>query len=150
MKCEAISTQPYCTRQSCKGQDIFIRLPGSSCTIFYPFQIYHMNVQPFTNIVNYHWHPELEILMIHTGTLTVTDNQVSRIGAAGDILFIMPEHLHTMHSTAAPVIYDAFVFPLEFLSFALFDEIQNRYLLPLEQKKLPFPQSITASCCVRS
>ena len=115
-------------------------------TTFYPFQIYHMDVPPFTNIVNYHWHPELEILMIHKGTLIVTDNQVSRTGTAGDLLFIMPEHLHTMHSNTDSVLYDAFVFPMEFLNFALFDEVQTRYLLPLVQKKLLFPPSVTDSC----
>ncbi|MDO5422843.1 MAG: AraC family transcriptional regulator [Eubacteriales bacterium] len=112
-------------------------------TPFYPFQIYHMDIRPFTGIVNYHWHPELEILLIQEGVLTVVDNQVTRKGSPGDLFFIMPEHLHAMRASEGRVRYEAFLFPLSFLSFALFDDVQSRYLAPLIQKKLLFPAHVT-------
>ncbi|MDY3919995.1 MAG: AraC family transcriptional regulator [Candidatus Limivivens sp.] len=112
-------------------------------TPFYPFQIYHMDIQPFTSIVNYHWHPELEILLIREGLLTVVDNQITLKGGPGDLFFIMPEHLHTMRATESPVKYEAFLFPLSFLSFSLFDDVQSRYLAPLIQKKLLFPAHLS-------
>ncbi|HIS30148.1 MAG TPA: helix-turn-helix transcriptional regulator [Candidatus Limivivens intestinipullorum] len=108
----------------------------------YAFQIYHMDLPEKASAVNYHWHRELEILRIEEGSLTVTDNQTARRGTAGDLFFIMPEHIHTMRTGSAPVRYDAFLFPLSFLDFASYDDVQDQFLSPLQQKKLLFPSHL--------
>lgn len=112
-------------------------------TPFYPFEIFHMDILPFTSIVNLHWHPELEILLIRNGTLTVVDNQETYRCVPGDLFFIAPEHLHTMRAAAEPVVYEAFLFPLSFLSSSEFDDLQGRFLAPVMQKKLLFPVRVS-------
>lgn len=108
-------------------------------TPFYPFEIYHMDIVPYAGIVNVHWHPELEILLIREGRLTVMNNQVICECVPGDLFFIAPEHLHTMHTSKEHVVYEAFLFPMTFLSSSAFDDVQSRFLAPVMQKKLLFP-----------
>ncbi len=96
--------------------------------------------------VSYHWHPELEILLIQEGELAITIEGSEYPGTSGDIFFVNPEFLHTMYAQAGQsTLYNALVFDLSFLSFQMYDYVQSRYMAPLLSGKLKFPEKIPAA-----
>ena len=58
----------------------------------------------------------------------------------GSILFINPREIHHLTSLGTGLRYDAFVFPLEFLSFGREDYCQQTWILPLLKGTALFPR----------
>ena len=111
-------------------------------SFLFPFELYH-TVDPIgTYFVSCHWHPDLEILHMQKGEIQLFINGESYLIGKDTIVFINREELHHLHSVVPDVLYDASVFPLEFLSFDAMDYCQQKYLLPLIQKRLTFPRFI--------
>lgn len=95
--------------------------------------------------VSYHWHPELEILLVEGGELQVTIEAREYTGKPGDIFFVNSGDLHTMYAQAGKsTLYNAVVFDLSFLSFQMYDYVQSRYLASLLSGKLRFPEKLSA------
>lgn len=117
----------------------------------YPFETYRTNV----NLENksspllcatYHWHPELEILLVEGGRISITIEAEEFIGEPGDIFFINQGFLHTIYAQPGEnTIYNAIVFDLSFLSFQMYDYVQSRYLSPILSGKLKFPVKIESA-----
>lgn len=108
-------------------------------SFLFPFERYHTEDDVGSFYVSCHWHPDVEILYLRRGKIQISLNGETFLPEAGTIVFINREVIHQLHSLEAGVLYDAVVFPLEFLSFDLMDYCQQKYLLPLIQKKLVFP-----------
>lgn len=115
-------------------------------TMLYPFQLYQMSNRAERIDVPYHWHSEIEVLAILEGSLSLTVNGEKLIGSAGDLFWIEQECLHGMIAGEAPVSYDAFVFPMEFLNFEGFDYTQSHFLTPLCRKEKRLPLTIPKQC----
>lgn len=114
----------------------------------YPLETYrfHFN-QEGKNIsqlcVSYHWHPEVEILIVECGELDITIEGRRYTGTPGDIFFVNSGFLHTMYAQAGKnTVYSAIVFDLSFLSFQMYDYVQSHYLAPLLSGKLKFPEKL--------
>ena len=114
----------------------------------YPLETYrfHFNLENKNKpqiCVSYHWHPELEILMIERGELTVTIEDREYTGKTGDLFFVNPGFLHTMYAREGKnTVYNAIVFDPAFLSFQMYDYVQSHYLAPLLSGRLRFPEKL--------
>lgn len=113
----------------------------------FPFQIYPSLNDPETqdsDFVPYHWHPELEIIMVDGGTveLTIADRHFS--ARKGDVFFVGAEKLHEIRAAGPENTFRAFVFPLEFLEFQRADLVQSDYLAPMCAHHLAFPMELRA------
>lgn len=111
-------------------------------SFLFPFELYH-TVDPIgTYFVSCHWHTDVEILHMQKGQIQLFINGEPYLIEKDTIIFVNREELHNLHSVVPGVLYDAAVFPLEFLSFDAIDYCQQKYLLPLIQKRLSFPRFI--------
>lgn len=113
-------------------------------SFLFPFELYHTEDSLGTYYVSPHWHQDLEIIHLQKGQIQLFIDGVSYQPAENTIIFINREELHHLNCLAPGVLYDALVFPLEFLSFDTLDYCQQKYLLPLIQKHLVFPRFINS------
>lgn len=113
-----------------------LREATSHGTREFPFAYYYMqNIRPgFT--VSLHWHEEIEVLYMESGTLYLTINDTAYTGKAGDIFLVNPREIHGMTAHDPDTLYHAFVFPLRFVSFQSRNTGSNSFLLPLSEGKL--------------
>lgn len=109
-------------------------------SFLFPFELYNTDDRDGSFYVSPHWHPELEILCLQNGSMRmVIDGQVL-FPRPGSILFINPREIHHLTSLGTGLRYDAFVFPLEFLSFGREDYCQQTWILPLLKGTALFPR----------
>lgn len=109
-------------------------------SFLFPFELYHTEDSTGAFYVSAHWHPDTEIICLQEGSICLTIDGVTHSVGAGTIVFINREEIHGLHTETGHLRYDAAVFPVEFLSFSSMDYCQQKYLLPLIQKKLVFPR----------
>lgn len=93
-------------------------------------------------LVQLHWHKNMEIMQLFSGTAEITIGAETFLGSAGDIFIINQEELHRIVSNDPTLSYGTFIFPLESLSFAANDNAQA-YLEPLIRNTMRFPVRIT-------
>lgn len=111
----------------------------------YPFETYRFQFDlrrkaAPQHCTSYHWHPELEILLVESGELHVFIESEEYIGTTGDILFINSSLLHSMYAAAGKnTLYTAIVFDMNLLGFHMYDHVQSHQIAPLLTGKLKFP-----------
>lgn len=93
-------------------------------------------------LMQLHWHKNMEIMQLFSGTAEITIGAETFLGSAGDIFMINQEELHRIVSNDPTLSYGTFIFPLESLSFAANDNAQA-YLEPLIRNTMRFPVRIT-------
>lgn len=120
--------------------DAKLRESKTRGSFLFPFELYHMEDQTGTFYVSCHWHKDLELIYLKKGNIQLFLNGETFLVEEGTILFINREEIHALTPDTAEVVYDASVFPLEFLSFDFMDYCQQKYLLPFIQKQLLFPR----------
>lgn len=106
--------------------------------VLFPFEQYYMINTTGNLFVTFHWHKEVEIIYLHSGTLTLWIESEEYHLKPGDIYFINSEMLHQFSSTEKNTCYYAYVFPLESLQFALSDYSQT-LVEPLFAHTMQFP-----------
>lgn len=108
-------------------------------TIYFPFQHYDMSNPNGTLYITAHWHDEVEILYVETGTLHLHLNGQMYVLEEGDIIFINSLYIHYMFPSDTKTHYYAYVFPLNYLSFETNDFTQKSLMEPLINRKYLFP-----------
>ena len=83
-----------------------------------------------------HWHPEVEIIYVRSGSFNVIIEGEEYEAAGGSVFFVNPGELHFMGSTIPGVDYHTLLFPLEFISFQTDDLLETEFLLPLRNHEL--------------
>ena len=102
----------------------------------FPFACYVMeNLRPGFN-VPLHWHDEIEVLYMKSGSLTLTINQTSYTGKPGDIFLVNPKEIHGMTTDDLCTRYHALLFPLRFASFQSKSSSSNAFYLPFSEGRL--------------
>ena len=96
-----------------------------------PYVQYHLYQVPHPFQIPVHWHREIEIIYVRSGTVNVTISGENYAGTPGDIFVVNPGELHLMGNQNLDADYFAFVFPLDLISFQTDDYLENHYLLPL-------------------
>lgn len=107
-----------------------------------PIQLYRTADRGKPLFVPFHWHPEIEVIFVLQGDLSLSVGGKSYGGGPGDVFWINPEELHGMSTGSRPASYGALVFPMEFLNFERFDYTQSLYLNPLCRKEKYFSTQI--------
>lgn len=116
-------------------------------TLSFPFQVYPAldgSEADDSDFIPYHWHPELEIITVDCGRVSLTIADRMYEGTRGDIFFAASEELHEIRAAGRENQFRSFVFAADFLQFARADETEFALLEPLAQGKLRF------STCIRA
>lgn len=108
----------------------------------FPFQIYSAPDAKDSDLVPYHWHPEVEIITVLQGEVEVTIRDEHHIGRRGDVFVVNAGELHEIRG-GLDNLFRAFVFPLDFLQFRRDDSAQAQWLQPLEQQEAHFAAAIS-------
>jgi hypothetical protein len=75
---------------------------ASHGSIEYPFQFYDENMEQFDfNCVDWHWHTELEFVLIESDYVTMWIGDQELTLSKGDAIFINTKMLHKFHSPCA-------------------------------------------------
>lgn len=116
-------------------------------TLSFPFQVYPAldgSEAGDSDFIPYHWHPELEVIEVDSGRVSLTISDHVYEGTRGDIFFAASEELHEIRAAGRENQFRSFVFAADFLQFARADETEFALLEPLAQGKLRF------STCIRA
>ena len=116
-------------------------------TLSFPFQVYPAldgSEAGDSDFIPYHWHPELEVIEVDSGRVSLTISDHVYEGTRGDIFFAASEELHEIRAAGRENQFRSFVFAADFLQFARADETAFALLEPLAQGKLRF------STCIRA
>ena len=113
----------------------------------FPFQIYPAldgSEADDSDFIPYHWHPELEIITVDAGhvSLTIADHVYE--GEHGDVFFAAGEELHEIRAAGRENQFRSFVFAADFLQFARADQAETELLAPLAEGRLRFATSLRA------
>ena len=103
----------------------------------FPFQIYSAADTQDSDLVPYHWHPEIEIISVLQGTVDVTIGDEHHVGQPGDIFMVNSGDLHEIRG-GVNNLFRAFVFPIDFLQFRWDDVTQSEWMQPLIKHDLHF------------
>lgn len=112
-------------------------------SFLFPLELHPTLDRDGTFYVSCHWHPDIEIIDMQEGHIRLFIDGQPTLVSKDTIIFINQEQLHHLNSLEAGTRYNALVFPAELLSFDMMDYCQQKYLLPLIQKKLLFPSFLT-------
>lgn len=116
-------------------------------TLSFPFQIYPAldgSEADDSDFIPYHWHPELEIITVDCGRVSLTIADRMYEGTRGDVFFAASEELHEIRAAGRENQFRSFVFAADFLQFARADETEFALLEPLAEGRLRF------ATCLRS
>lgn len=108
----------------------------------YPYEQYYLRNIPHAFQFPVHWHEQVEIIYVEYGMLRVKIGESEFWGEAGDLFFVSPRELHLMGADDKNVRYYTLLFPLEFISFQMMDELENKLFAPLRSSQLLFPKII--------
>lgn len=109
----------------------------------FPMEFFEVLNEHGQHYVNLHWHRNIEILLIHRGTCSVTVSRTDYAANPGDIFIINQEELHRICSDDADLSYGTFIFPLGSLEFASEDSAGKSLGRLIEGRRL-FPEHISA------
>lgn len=110
----------------------------------YPFKKLVFEVERERMNIIYHWHPELEILLVRRGGFTVSVGGNDFEAEDGDIFFVSPDTLHSVSGgEGIKKDYDALLFFPSLFSFAEKNDLQEKIIAPLVAHRIAFPERIS-------
>lgn len=102
----------------------------------FPYLTYPCSIPYDFSQVPIHWHDEMEFIYIKKGRGTVSVDFRSLEVAAGDIVFICPGQLHSIHQLGrCSMEYENIIFPLSLLNSRLADPAWETYLAPIDLRR---------------
>lgn len=110
-------------------------------TADFPIALYH-NKADRAN-VQYHYHPEFELVYIIKGGFKVTVGQKNYSAEKGDIFFINSGELHSMSDSREDVDFYSAVFHLRALNFENSNSFQKQIIIPISDGQIAFPHKIS-------
>ena len=103
----------------------------------YPFQFYYDNLALFDfNCIEWHWHTELEVVYIESGTVTFWIGEKQFTLSEGNGIFINSKILHRFYSPEEAVIPNFVCMPSFIAAPDTF--IYHKYVLPVISSSLAF------------
>ncbi len=100
----------------------------------FPVACYHDNLRELP--VEWHWHPEFELILVSEGSSLITAGSQKQIVQKGDGIFINSEILHSgFLSGENNCFYHSFVFHPILIGGSFHSVYWNRYVLPLIENK---------------
>ena len=98
----------------------------------FPYNTYLCTIPDDFTEVPVHWHEEAELIVIQKGSGTVLVDLTHYHVAAGDIIIVLPEHLHAIREISGQKMeYENIIFRPELLSSDNHDVCFEKFLYPL-------------------
>ena len=98
----------------------------------FPYDYEKRHIQNGYPDIMYHWHPELEIVVVHKGTASYHISYDTFASQAGDIIFIQPTVMHSIHPIGnEEEITTTFRIHLDNLGRNTIETFSQRYIQPL-------------------
>jgi AraC-like DNA-binding protein/mannose-6-phosphate isomerase-like protein (cupin superfamily) len=110
--------------------------------VLFPFEHYDMFTNTGSIFVPYHWHEEVEIILVTRGKVELMVDGKKLILTPGDIVFVNSGQLHQYTSLEEITAYNAYVFPPASLKFDHEDITQTTIISPICNGKLCFPMQL--------
>lgn len=111
--------------------------------VLFPFEHYDMFTNTGSIFVPYHWHEEIEIILVTRGKVELLIDGHKLLLYPGDIVFVNSGQLHQYTSLEEITAYNAYVFPLSSLKFDHEDITQTTIIGPACSGKLCFPMQLS-------
>ncbi|UKS28643.1 AraC family transcriptional regulator [Paenibacillus sp. HWE-109] len=109
----------------------------------YPIRVYEINCQPGEELLELHWHDELEFLMLTKGEALFRVSMQDYELEAGEAIFVNGGQLHSGQIvTDEGCSFTAIVFHADILGGDRFDLVREKYINPLIQQKYVVPVRI--------
>ncbi len=107
-------------------------------TLEYPVSAYFLDLRnSYMNWIRWHWHEEMEILIIQEGTAEIFSDDTSYVIHPGQGVIINQNVIHCIHSlNQQNCTFYAIVFQPEFLFGYRSSYLQAQYLLPIQNYQL--------------
>ncbi len=114
--------------------------------VSFPLDAYHMNILPGGNVLDCHWHEELEFLVVTSGKAIFQIEADYFPVHAGEGFFVNAGELHAGYPLDnSPCSYEAIVFNPSLLHNGSFDSILFRYIDPIIKNRLTFKRHFTGN-----
>lgn len=107
----------------------------------FPFALYTIRTESGPHAYSLHWHDEVELIYVRDGLLDITIEKAQYSGKPGDLFIVNSRQIHSMAVNNGPTVYETALFPLSSLLFQQEDEIAEKFLRPLVENRLLFPNS---------
>lgn len=104
----------------------------------YPINIYYLDLRKsYLNYIRWHWHEEMEILIINDGIAEVSTDDATYTIKPGQAVIINQNAMHTMHPLEQQkCTFYSLVFHPDFLFGHKNNYLQTKYLLPVQNQHL--------------
>lgn len=112
--------------------------------VMFPLSVYSIR-QPAgkSDILDCHWHEELEFLVITEGRALFQIDTAQYVLEKGQGVFVYTGELHSCHALEnSPCSFVAVVFSLSFLHSSTYDLLQNKYIDVISGRRVSIPRHI--------
>lgn len=112
----------------------------------FPLAAYWIELPGGGHVLDTHWHVEAEFFMLLEGEIQFQVDTEYFPLRAGEAVFIDPGDIHAAYPlNGEPCRFCALVFHPDLLSSAQFDAIQQKVILPFQEKRQTFPRVLKRS-----
>lgn len=109
----------------------------------YPIRVYEICCQPGEELLELHWHDELELLMLTKGKAVFRVSMDDYELEAGNAIFVNAGQLHSGYiASDEECCFTAVVFHPDIVGGGRFDLVREKYITPLIQQKYVIPALI--------
>ena len=106
----------------------------------FPYNTYLCSIPLDFSSVPIHWHSEMEIIVIKKGTGLIYVDLVPMEVACGDIIFVLPGQLHSIHQKDSDEMeYENIIFKMDLLMSQSMDLCNTDYFQPMLHGTSAFP-----------
>lgn len=109
----------------------------------FPIGFYSMKYYDRSEMLDLHWHDELEFLLMTSGTATFRVGDLLYGVEEGQAVFINSGEIHSARSDCGTWGFSAIVFHPSLLNSNPYDKIQNDYINPIKNKQFAFSTVIS-------
>lgn len=109
----------------------------------FPIGFYSIRYRDRSDMLDLHWHDELEFLLMTSGMATFRVGDMQYTVKEGQALFIKSGEIHSAYSEEGEWGFSAIVFHPNLLNSNPYDKIQNDYINPLKNKQFSFTTVIS-------
>lgn len=118
-------------------------------TAMFPLHIYTQEDSLGKYNLSVHWHEEIELIYVEKGEILFHIDMNTIKVSAGQFIFINSEQLHGANAIDnIPSTHHAIVFDLNILGSSIYDYCQSKYIDPILQRSIEFPQLIDGTSIV--
>lgn len=104
-----------------------------------PYSYYETHIQNGQPDTLFHWHPEVEINYVHSGSARYHIDYDVFNSQAGDIILVHPNGMHSVHPLEdKEQVSETFQFHLDMIGQSHLDQTSLHYLQPLQNSKMKF------------